>query len=82
MAHSLATSFQEAFNRILFNSQALVPMADTGIYLNYTLLGDPIFKKDYLAIPFDGTFFIPGMPLEYHKRLDDMPIYLNQGRSL
>lgn len=31
-------------------------MGDDQIFLNYTLTGDPVFNKDYMTVPFDGTF--------------------------
>jgi len=30
-------------------------MTEDNVYLNTTMLSDPIFEKDYIAIPLDGS---------------------------
>jgi hypothetical protein len=32
----------------------------TGIFQNLTMVGNPVLQGDYLAIPFDGSFFVEG----------------------
>ena len=32
----------------------------TGINVNYTLVENPIFNKQYIVLPVDGTFYIDG----------------------
>ena len=54
LANLITSSFQDSLNTVISNSSGILPY-DT-IFLNYTLIGDPIFNQDYMTLAFDGTF--------------------------
>jgi hypothetical protein len=44
------------------------------------MVGDPILKGDYLAIPFDGSFFVEGQ--NFNLEQPDMPIHFPEGKQI
>jgi len=46
----------------------------TGIKLNYTLVENPIFSKQYIVLPVDGTFYIEG-DSKTKPSYENMPVH-------
>lgn len=81
IARKLTKSVEESINDFLFDDQVVREIGQgTGIFQNFTMVGDPILKEDYLAIPFDGTFFVEGHNFTFKQ--PDMPIHLPQGKKI
>lgn len=56
LAMKISSTFQDSFNSMLYTGPSILSLKDDSIYMNYTLTGDPIFTKDYMSVPFDGSF--------------------------
>jgi len=53
----------------------MVPIENSGIYLNYTILGQPVFTKDYLTLAFDGSLTTSNTE-QSSGNYPQMPIYI------
>jgi len=58
LARKIAKSFEDSFNNLLYGEQSIIPIGNSGINVNYTLVDNPLFHSDYMALPFDGTFSV------------------------
>lgn len=57
LGRKISKTFEDSLNAMLYNGPSILNvMGDDQIFLNYTLTGDPVFNKDYMTVPFDGTF--------------------------
>ena len=52
----IAKSFEDSLNDLLFSNPPIFTVVDQQVYMNYTLIGEPVFNKDYMTVAFDGTF--------------------------
>lgn len=56
LAWRMAKSVEESMNTMMLSKAGIVAFPDfDNVYLNATMLSDPIFEKDYIAIPIDGS---------------------------
>eukprot|EP00347_Sterkiella_histriomuscorum_P017917 403347484 len=83
LAMKITSTFEDSFNSMLYTGPSILSMKEDTIFMNYTLTGDPIFTKDYMSVPFDGSFiqkvnqtFQPG------AELLDIPSYYEAGKQL
>ena len=54
----VSKSFEQLINQILKVQEPLMALPDTPGYINYTILGQPMFGEGYMAIGFDGSFLL------------------------
>jgi len=56
LAWRMAKSVEESMNSLMLSKAGVVQMPNiNNVYLNATMLSDPIFEKDYITIPIDGS---------------------------
>lgn len=56
LAWRMAKSVEESMNTLMMTRAGIVPMPELdNVFFNATMLSDPIFEKDYITIPIDGT---------------------------
>ena len=65
LAYKLTESVKLSLNKLIDDTSTTSSLYGSGgkslgINLNYTIVGDPIFTKDYMVIPIDGTFYTQG----------------------
>jgi len=56
IAMKVSTTFEDSLNSMLYTGPSIVSLSGDNIFINYTLSSDPVFNKDYMSVPFDGTF--------------------------
>ena len=56
MAWRLAKSVEESMNEFLIGNGSMVNVDELGSAMNATLIGDPIFRPGFMAVPMDGSF--------------------------
>ena len=50
------------------------------VFMNATLTSDPTIEEDYLAMPFDGTFFTDSYSEKV--QMQTMPIHRKDGKAV
>lgn len=56
LAMKISSTFEETFNSMLYNGPSILALKEDSIFINYTMTDDPVFTKNFMSIPFDGSF--------------------------
>lgn len=69
-------------NSFLFEGAGIYPVVPNQIYLNSTLTGNPIFNKDFITLPMDGTFLDAKLQnnAPKHHEFPSIPSYHEKGK--
>ena len=62
VARKLTKSVEESINNYLLDDLMIREVGEkgSGIFQNLTMVGDPVLEENYLAVPYDGSFFVEG----------------------
>ena len=83
LAMKISSTFEESFNSLLYQGPSILEVQDNGIFINYTLTSDPVFNKDYMTVPFDGSFLYKSDDvLQPGPEVLPIPSYYDQGKQL
>lgn len=85
MAVKLTQSIEISLNKLINKSACLAVLtngksnSELGIFFNYTLVGKPLFKKNYVVFPLDASFLTNEnqKPVSNQANFNEMPFTVN-----
>ena len=84
LASGITEAFKSTMNSFLFEGAGIYPIVPNQIYLNSTLTGNPIFNKDFITLPMDGTFLDANMQnnAPRHHEFPSIPSFHEKGKQM
>ncbi|CDW78196.1 phospholipid transfer protein [Stylonychia lemnae] len=82
LSMKIAKTFEQRLNELLFSNPSIFTVMENQVYLNYTLIGEPVFNKDYMTVSFDGTFMHEPTGDHQSVELQEIPSYYDQGKEI
>ena len=85
MAVKLTQSIEISLNKLINKSACLAVLtneksnSELGIFFNYTLVGKPLFKRNYVVFPLDASFLTNEnqKPVSNQENFNEMPFTAN-----